>query len=122
MDAPPILSKKKNLRFAATLNLLVPGAGQIYLGQYLFGFLLATVFLICFVGTFVIFIRGYIQYLQSATGGDILSSGALDQLGAIFHIRWLLALLAIAIVIFGVSMASLAVTSRNANGDPTPGP
>ena len=120
MDAPPILSKKKNLRFAATLNLLVPGAGQVYLGQFVFGSVLVVGFVTCFVGTLVIFIRGYTRYIQLVTAGDIFSEGALEQLGAIFHIRWLLGLLAISLVIFGVSMASVAMASKNADTTPAP--
>ena len=117
MDAPPKLPKRRNLRFAVTLNFLLPGAGQVYAGQYLFGGLLSLAFLVCFVGTLVIFIHGYAQYIHIATSGDLLSSDLLEQIGTVFHIRWLLGLLVASLVVFAISMAGIALTLQKAARD-----
>jgi TM2 domain-containing membrane protein YozV len=120
VDAPAKLQKRKSLRFAATLNLVVPGAGQFYLGQRVFGCVLAAAFLTCFVAMIALFLRGYVEYLRAVTGGDILESNALEQLGTVFHVRWLIGLLVVSIVIFVVSMIGLAVASKSASTDQTP--
>ena len=120
MGAPAKLQKRKSLRFAATLNFVVPGAGQFYLGQRVFGCVLAAVFLTCFVAMIAIFLRGYAEYMQAATGGDILESDVLERLSTVFHVRWLIGLLVASIVIFMVSMVSLVVASKSASTDQTP--
>ena len=122
MDTPPKLQKRKSLRFAATLNFVVPGAGQFYLGQRVFGGILAVTFLTCFVAMIALFLRGYGEYIQAVTGGDIFQSDVLERLGTVFHVRWLIGLLVASIVIFVVSMVGLAVASKSASNDQTADP
>ena len=98
----------KSRRFALTLNLLWPGAGQIYLGQTVLGSVLAVGFGACFVAMVVLFLRGYRQYLALATEGDILAGDNLEKLSHVFPTGTLLVLLVVAIVIFLVSAFTLA--------------
>lgn len=115
MDAPPKQQKPKSLRVAVTLNLLLPGAGQFYLRQRIFGSALMLAFLACFLAMIAIFMRGYVEYLQTITSGDILQSDILERLGDVFHVRWLIGLLIASIVIFAASMIGLAVASKRAD-------
>ena len=115
MDPLSTQPKPKSLRFAVTLNFVLPGAGQFYLGQRVFGGVLALAFLICFAAMMAIFLRGYVEYMRLATGGDIFESDALEQLGNVFHVRWLIGLLVGSIVVFVIAMAGLAVTPKQAN-------
>ena len=119
MDAPPKQQKPKSVRFAVTLNFVVPGTGQFYLGQRVFGGVLALAFLACFLAMIAIFMRGYVEYLQTITSDDILQSDILERLGDVFHVRWLIGLLIASIVIFGVSMIGLAVASKRADAGKT---
>ncbi len=112
MDAPPTQQKPKSARFAVTLNLLWPGAGQFYLGQRVLGGVLALAFLTCFVAMVAIFLRGYAEYMRVVTGGDIFQSDTLEQLGSVFHVRWLLGLLIASLVIFAVSMIGLGAAAK----------
>ena len=107
MDTPPIIAPVKSMRFAVTLNLMLPGAGQFYLGQRAFGIALALTFLICFGTMLGIFLVGYGHYLTVITGGDILQSGELEHLSAAFHTGWLIGLLIAAILIYFVSLLAL---------------
>src|SRR5689334_5882155 len=100
MQKPPPIPQPKSLRFAATLNLIVPGAGQFYLGQKLIGSLMAIVFIACFVSMFIIFYLGYKEYLNTAMGNDILKGEQLEKLGNVFHTRWQIGLLITAVVIY----------------------
>ena len=97
------------------MNFILPGAGQFYLGQRVFGGVLASAFLICFVAMMTIFLRSYAEYMRIATSGDIFESNTLEQLGNVFHVRWLLGLLAASIVVFIIAMAGLAVTPKQSN-------
>ena len=115
VNAPPKLPKAKSLRFAVTLNFILPGAGQFYLGQRIFGGALALAFLICFVAMMAIFLRGYAEYMRTITSGDIFQSDVLEQLGNMFHARWLLGLLVASIVVFIIAMAGLAVPPKQSN-------
>lgn len=114
MNESPPPRKPRSLRFAVTLNFIVPGTGQFYLGQRVFGGLLAAVFLACFAAMMVIFLRGYVQYLGLVSGGDVLAPGVLEQLVTVFHVRWLVGLLVASLVVFAVSMVGLAVASKRA--------
>jgi TM2 domain-containing membrane protein YozV len=115
VDAPRNQPKPKSLRFAVTLNFVLPGAGQFYLGQRVFGGVLALAFLICFAAMMAIFLRGYVEYMRATTSGDIFQSDVLEQLGNVFHVRWLLGLLVGSIVVFIISMAGLAVEAKGVN-------
>ena len=116
MDAPPKQQKAKSLRFAATLNFILPGAGQFYLGQRVFGSVLALVFLGCFLASLAIFVRGYTEYIRIATSGDIFEPNVLEQLGNIFHLRWLIGLLVTSTIVFIIAMVGLAFMPKETNG------
>lgn len=104
----------KSVRFAMTLNLVLPGTGQFYLGQRLFGSLLAGGFLACFVAMIAIFFHGYREYLNIATGDDILQTGFLERIGGVFHMGWMIGLLIVSVVIFIISVVSLSLAARRA--------
>ncbi len=109
--APPTPTPRpRTLRFAMTLNLFVPGAGQFYLGQRLSGSLYAGGFCACLVATLVLFVRAYSQYLQLATNGDILESGNLEAMARAFHVGPLATLSVIGTLIYVVSAIHLVVT------------
>ncbi len=99
----------RTLRFAMTLNLFVPGAGQFYLGQRTAGALYAGGFCVCLVAMLVLFARAYSQYLQLATSSDILESGNLETMARAFHTGPLAALSVIGTLIYIVSAIHLAV-------------
>ena len=91
------------------LNLFLPGAGQIYLGQRTAGFLYAGGFCTCLLAMLVLFVRAYSQYLKLATNGDILESGNLETLARAFPIGSLVGLCVIGTLIYIVSAIHLAV-------------
>lgn len=107
MQKLPPIPQPRSLRFAATLNLIVPGTGQFYLGQKLVGCLMAIVFIACLVSMLIIFFVGYGEYLSVAQGGDILQGQQLEKLGSVFHTRWQIGLLITAIVIYIGSLVGL---------------
>ncbi len=109
--APSTLTPRpRTLRFAMTLNLFVPGAGQFYLGQRTSGLLYAGGFCACLVAMLVLFVRAYSQYLQLATNGDILESGNLETIASVFHAGPLVGLSVIGTLIYLVSAIHLVVT------------
>ena len=120
MNAPPKQQKPRSFRFAFTLNFVLPGAGQIYLGQRVFGGAMALLFLTCFLATAVILFRGYAEYMSAVTGGDILQSDILEHLADVFHVRWLIGLLAGALVIFAISMIGLLAASNKVAAQKSP--
>jgi hypothetical protein len=110
---PPLLAAPSGPRprsrlFAQTLNLFLPGAGQIYLGQFVAGSIYALTFLGCFVAMLLIFFRGYADYLRLSTGGDILEGDKLEQLTHAFPTGTLVGLLIVAIVIYFASAMHLS--------------
>jgi hypothetical protein len=107
LPAPPT-SRPRSRRFAQTLNLLLPGAGQIYLGQLVAGSSYALTFLGCFVAMLLIFFHSYTDYLQLTTGGDILEGDKLEQLTHAFPAGTLVGLLAMATVIYFASAIHLS--------------
>jgi hypothetical protein len=113
-DAPPIIPPAstgphpRSRRVAGMLNLFLPGAGQIYLGQPLIGSLFTLAFLACFGAAIAIFVRAYVGYLQGATSGDILDAGNLERLSNAFPVGALIALSAAAVVIYIVSAVHLS--------------
>ncbi len=98
------------MKVAMFLNLIVPGAGQIYLGQRLAGAVYALTFLASFVALLIIFVRGYLNYLNLSTGGDILDSGNLEQAAHAFPAGIISALSALGIIIYLASTIHLAVS------------
>jgi hypothetical protein len=104
--------RRKNLRFAFTLNLLFPGLGQLYLGQMIRGLTFALGFLTCFVAMLALFLRAYANYLQLSTSGNLLEQDNLEQLAQTFPTPVLVGLLIVALAIYLASLLSLAF-SRN---------
>jgi TM2 domain-containing membrane protein YozV len=102
--------RPRTLRFAMTLNLFVPGAGQFYLGQRISGSFYAAGFCACLVAMLVLFVRAYSQYLQLATNGDVLESGNLETMARTFQAGPLATLSAIGTLIYIVSAIHLVVT------------
>lgn len=100
------------MRFAVTLNFVVPGAGQFYLGQRLFGSLVAVVFCACFGAILVLFVMGYAEYLGLAMSGDLAQMEKAGDMGALFHTRWLVGLAVGAVLIYLGSFVSLALGPR----------
>jgi TM2 domain-containing membrane protein YozV len=104
------IPRPRTLRFAMTLNLFVPGAGQFYLGQRISGSLYAAGFCACLVAMLVLLVHAYSQYLQLATNGDILESGNLETIGRAFQVGPLVTLSVIGTLIYIVSAIHLVVT------------
>ena len=119
---PPVKTpRQRTMRFAVFLNLMVPGLGQIYLGQRVAGTAYTLAFLACFVATLGVFLRGYFHYLQLSTGGDILEGGNLEEIAHAFPAGTLVALSLIGIVIYLASAIHLAMSrSRSAKFTPLP--
>jgi len=110
---PP--NAQKNFRRAFALNFFLPGAGQIYLGQRMMGALLAGIFLACLGASLAIFVIGYANYLNVTLSGNILEGNQLEQLGEVFHPRWLLGLMSAGIACYFVGLAGLAIARRQAD-------
>ena len=108
--APPSTPRPKTMKVAMFLNLMVPGAGQFYLGQRFAGAIYALAFLACFVAMFSIFLHGYFDYLRLSTSGDILESSTLEQLTHTFPAGTIAGLSVIGIVIYLASAIHLAVS------------
>jgi len=87
----PALPQPKNLRWAAALNLFLPGAGLFYLGHRKTGTGLALGFLLCLMAALGIFVAGYIHYL-SVISSDLMQEGQIEQLKDVFHKGWLVGL------------------------------
>jgi uncharacterized membrane protein len=102
----------RRIRHAHVLNLVVPGAGQWYLGQRVVGGLFVVTFLACFVAMIALFFVGYLKFMRTALRSDILAGNVLEELQNAFHLRWLLALLAIAILLYIVGAVGVFVYSR----------
>lgn len=113
-SAPP----SRNFRLAATLNLFLPGLGLIYLGERLAGALLAGAFLACLAASLIIFLTGYVNYLNLALSGQILEGDRLERVSNVFHPRWLIGLLAVGVIIYVASMAGLIKVRRRIRKDP----
>ncbi len=98
------------MKMAMFLNLIVPGAGQFYLGQHLAGAIYALIFLGSFAAALSIFVHGYFSYLNLSTSGDILDSGNLEQISHAFPAGIISALSAIGIVVYLASTIHLSVS------------
>lgn len=109
---PPPLPSQKNLRMATALNVFLPGAGLVYLGERRAGTVLAGLFLGCFVAVMGIFLVGYIRYLMLALDPQILEGNKLEEAGAGFHQSWLIALALAGGVVYLVSTVLFARARR----------
>ena len=103
----PALPQPKNLRWAAALNLFLPGAGLFYLGHRKTGTGLALGFLLCLMAALGIFVAGYIHYL-SVISSDLMQEGQIEQLKDVFHKGWLVGLAVAGVSLQVVSMIALA--------------
>lgn len=110
---PPPAPRRKSLRFAMTLNLLVPGLGQFYFGQPVMGSVYAIGFLACFATMLAKFLSAYYHYLQLSTSGNILETGNLEQLAHAFPAGMLVGLTIVSIVIYLASSIHLALSHRH---------
>jgi hypothetical protein len=106
----PAKRRPKTMKLAMFLNLIVPGAGQFYLGQRLAGAIYALAFLASFAAALSIFVHGYYNYLSLTTSGDVLDPGNLEQISHAFPAGIISALSAIGIVIYLASTIHLAVS------------
>ncbi len=109
----PLPPRRKSLRIAMTLNLLVPGLGQFYFGQPVIGSIYAIGFLACFTATLAKFMSAYSNYLQLSTSGDILETGNIEQLAHAFPAGMLTGLTIISIVIYLASAIHLVLSHRH---------
>jgi hypothetical protein len=90
--SPPPLPAPKNLRLAGALNVFLPGAGLIYLGQRTVGLVLAGAFLGCFLVLAGLFLAGYVRYLSIAMSENLMEGNRLEEAAASFHQQWLVGL------------------------------
>jgi hypothetical protein len=110
---PPLLPPPpppKSLRHAFTLNLFLPGTGQMYLGQTALGIAFCAGFSLCFLVILAIFFLGYRQYIQIATNGDIFDPDKIERIARAFHIGWLVVWLVIGVAIHVASLATLGLS------------
>ena len=117
----PILIKPsgaKDHRFALMLNLVLPGAGQFYLGQRLLGSAFALGFLTIFVAMLVVFIVGFKRYWELATGEDLLEGQQLEQMREAMHPVQLLILMGVGILLYVLSLAVLRFVPVKSPGEP----
>ena len=117
METPPKVKPAKSLRIAGLLNLLLPGAGQFYLGQRLLGVILLSLFLGCFIAALGIFLTGFGQYLKLALDGNILEGDRLERIGQVLHPRWLIGLAVVGAVVYLASLVGLTFASRGNTPD-----
>jgi hypothetical protein len=110
---PQPTARPRTLRFALTLNLLLPGAGQLYLGQPRLAAAYALPFLATFVATLAIFLRAYAHYLTLATTGDLLEPGSLETLAHTFPAGLLTTLTIISTAIYIASTIHLILSRRS---------
>ena len=108
----PSAPRPRTMRVAMFLNLMVPGAGQFYLGQRLAGAVYALAFLASFAAALIIFVHGYFKYLNLSTSGDILDSGNLEQIAHAFPAGIISALSIVGIVIYLASTIHLAMSRQ----------
>ncbi|MBK7998465.1 MAG: hypothetical protein IPK15_07050 [Verrucomicrobia bacterium] len=109
---PPPLPSQKNLRMATALNVFLPGAGLVYLGERRAGTVLTGLFLGCFVAVMGIFLVGYIRYLMLALDPPNPRRQQAGEAGAGFHQSWLIALALAGGVVYLVSTVLFARAKR----------
>ena len=101
------------------LNLVLPGAGQFYLGQRLLGCAFGLGFLACFVAMVAVFIVGLKRYWELASNGDILESRRLEQMSEAMHPGQLFILLGVGILLYILSLAALSLLPSRRPDEPT---
>jgi hypothetical protein len=89
------------------LNLVLPGAGQFYLGQRLLGCAFAAGFLACLAAMLVIFVAGLTHYWDLATRQDMPDELRLQQMRQAMHTGQLLILLGVGVLLYVLSLAVL---------------
>ncbi len=110
MEKPPVITeptRQRNYRFAWTLNLLIPGTGQLMMGQIVLGTVLCLLFVVDFVALMGIFLKDFSTFLQLVTGGKILEGDTIEQASKAYHVTWMLTLLGIGLVIYIISFVTL---------------
>ena len=108
---PDAAARRWDRRYALALNLLLPGSGQLYLGQRVLGAIYAVGFLACFAAALGVFLRAYHDYLQLSTSDDILG-GDLEPLARVFHPWLLVGLLVVAVAIWLASVLTLRSSGK----------
>jgi hypothetical protein len=122
MNTPP-LPRTKNMRWAAALNLFLPGAGLFYLGRRKTGAALGIAFLFCLAAALGTFLTGYVHYLNVVLGGDLMQEGQIEQLKDVFHKSWLVGLGIAGVSLEIISMIELArARSSQREGAPLESP
>jgi hypothetical protein len=109
MNAPTA----KTFRRAATLNLLLPGAGFLYAGRRGEGAAHLAAFLLCFLAALGLFLAGYVAYFRAALGANLMREGELERMENLFHVEWLLGCAAAGLLIHAVSMMRLFLLRRS---------
>lgn len=107
MQPPPIIPQERRRRFAVTLNLFLPGAGQIYLGRRVLGAVFLLLFAACFLALAALFLVGAAHYFDLTTNGNILEGDRLEQLSTVYHPRWLIGLSLAGAVVWITSLIEL---------------
>jgi len=106
---PSSRQRPRTLRLAIALNLLLPGAGQIYLRRPLLGAAYAIPFLAILTAILTTFLRAYHTYLTLATNSDLLDPANLDTLAHAFPIATLTTLATIGTALFLASTLHLII-------------
>jgi hypothetical protein len=111
---PPPLPKpaEKGHRFAAWVNLVLPGAGLFMIGRRKQGLILAALFLACFFAALGLFLVSYARYLNMALSDDLMKGDNLERIGQVFPRTWLVGLAGAGGIIHLVSMGMLRAAKR----------
>lgn len=112
--APPVMlppvqpasSRAPSYRTALFLNLMLPGIGQIYLGQTVLGCVFGFSFLGCLIASLTLFVKAYSEYMQTASG-NVLDAGNLEGLAGAFPWGMMLWLLSLAVGIHLLAVVQL---------------
>lgn len=122
MPPPPLPGTGRNLTLGRTLNLLLPGAGLIYLGRRWSGGLLAAAFLACCGAAAWWLLQGMARYYAIATSDAVLQEGAVEQLQEALPAGRLVSLALLAVVLQGLALWWFEVAARRPGPPPRPGP
>ena|SRR5437868_1943510 len=113
MRSPPVIpTPPKNFRLAATMNLFLPGAGLVYIGNRRSGIILASAFLVCFAAELGLFLVSYGRYLSMAMSDDLMKNDNLEKIEVVFPRAWLVGFALGGVLIYLVSMALFTVAKR----------
>lgn len=103
-------NKKKNFSQAVLLNLFLPGAGLVYAGQRISGFLISFAFVACFVASMATFLYAYTRQLSLAGSDDFLNN--VEQAGD-FPTQWLITFFILGTLLLIASMIALFATRKS---------